>query len=268
MISGNRNVNHQEYVVRKYCLSRNLLNGLSIGCGTGSKEIEWARAGKFRNIDAYDLSPERIHAAMKTSATLPEGNIINYRVADFNDLILSEGKYDIVIFEHSLHHLSPLDSALQRISTSLKPGGLLIANEFIGPNRFQWTDLQLDAINSLLNEFPPKFKTFSGTTYLKKSVYRRSKLLMWLSDPSEGIESSDIVSKLSKYFNVLENRGYGGAILHLLYSDIAHHFITPDSTGSNLLNRSFGIEDALMERGKLTHDFAVVICNKSACSPA
>ncbi len=54
-ISGSRPVSSKEYVASSYPEFRNR-KALSIGCGTGTNEIAWARTGLFREIDAFDLS--------------------------------------------------------------------------------------------------------------------------------------------------------------------------------------------------------------------
>ena len=54
-ISGSRPVSSKEYVASSYPEFRNT-KALSIGCGTGTNEIAWARTGLFREIDAFDLS--------------------------------------------------------------------------------------------------------------------------------------------------------------------------------------------------------------------
>ena len=268
MISGDEEVTHREYVVRKYYSNYSMLNGLSIGCGSGGSEINWARTGIFRNIDAYDLSPKRILAAVKSSAELPEGKIINYNVGDINLVTLPDSAYDIVLFEHSLHHFSAIEGLLRRIASTLKPGGLLVANEFVGPSRFQWTDVQLTVVNTALADIPPSYRTVYGSSYLKDRVIRPSKLRMWMSDPSEAVESSKILPMLSSQFHIMETRGYGGAVLHLLFSDIAHHFTRPDAIGDRILQRCFRIEDAMLSSHELEHDFALIICRRDAHSPA
>jgi 2-polyprenyl-3-methyl-5-hydroxy-6-metoxy-1,4-benzoquinol methylase len=111
-----------------------------LGCGGGANEILWARTGRFSSIDAYDLSEQRIQAAIASLRNTPEEGLIRYRVGNIGLLALPETSYDVVIFEQSLHHLTPLDRVLPRIKSFLPPGGFLVANEFVGPTRFQWTD--------------------------------------------------------------------------------------------------------------------------------
>jgi hypothetical protein len=85
---------------------------------------------------------------------------------------------------------------------------------------------------------------------------------MWLSDPSEAVESSDIVPSIHSLFEVLEQKGFGGAILHLLFSGIAHHFVTPDVETRRLHEFAFSIEDTLLRLKEIEHDFALVNAGK------
>jgi ubiquinone/menaquinone biosynthesis C-methylase UbiE len=260
MVSGDPAIAYQDYVARKYGRRGWGAKGLSLGCGSGAKEILWARTGLFSSLHAYDLSEQRIRAATATVRGTPEGDVIRYRAADVTHLSLPEHSYDIVLFDHSLHHMSPLEPLLLRIRKALTPEGLLVANEFIGPTRFQWTDRQLSGVNELLEAFPAEYTTLFGSTFPRLKAIRPSKLAMWLSDPSEAVESSNIMPLLEKHFNIREFRGYGGTLLHLLFSGIAHHFINPDDRGRHLMESSFTAEDRLLDAHQLDHDFALIIC--------
>jgi hypothetical protein len=143
-----------------------------------------------------------------------------------------------------------------------------VANEFIGPTRFQWTDRQLSGVNELLDTFPAEYTTLFASTVPRPKAIRPSKLAMWLSDPSEAVESSNIMPLLEKLFHVREVRGYGGTILHLLFSGIAHHFINPDDAGRRLMDACFAAEDRLLDSRQLDHDFALIICGiRDAIAP-
>ena len=260
MVSGDENINHQQYVAAKYWSGNSLLKGLSLGCGSGAKEILWARTGMFASIDAYDFSEQRILAAIDSIRNVPEAEVIRFHVADISRLNLSDHSYDIVVFNHSLHHISPLETLVQQIKKVLKPRGLLVADEFVGPTRFQWTDRQLAAVNGLLQIFPKEYTTLFDSRFPRLKAIRPSKLAMWLSDPSEAIESSNIIPLLQKHFEVSEIKGYGGTVLHLLFAGIAHHFVNPDARGQQLLEFCFAAEDLLLDIQEMEHDFALVIC--------
>jgi SAM-dependent methyltransferase len=261
MIAGSPDVAYHRYVAEKH-LRVEGLRGLSLGCGTGARELLWAETGVFGSIHAFDISEKRIQAAVKTVQNTAYRDIIHYEVADAHTLELPAESYDVVIFDHSLHHFSSLDSLLRRVGGALVPGGLVVANEFVGPSRFQWTGRQLQVVNDLLRSFPREYTTLWDSDGPRVRAWRPGRLTMWLSDPSEAVESSEILTLLREHFDVLEERGYGGAILHLLFSGIAHHFINPGPVGERLLELAFRTEDALLRDGEVGHDFMLTVARK------
>lgn len=76
-------------------------------------------------------------------------------------------------------------------------------------------------------------------------------------DPSEAIRAQEIVPVLKDYFEMVEYRPLGGSILQFLLADIAGNFT--DDAGRQWLDILFGIEDALLESGDLTSDFAYIV---------
>jgi SAM-dependent methyltransferase len=103
--------------VRRF-LPEDRLRVLEVGCGRGEL------AGKLREsgyeITGVELSPECVQSARAAG--------LDVRQADF--LGFEEEPFDAVLFTRSLHHLSPLSDAIARARILLKPGGLLIAEEF------------------------------------------------------------------------------------------------------------------------------------------
>ncbi|MGZ5685608.1 MAG: class I SAM-dependent methyltransferase, partial [Usitatibacter sp.] len=205
------------------------------------------------------LSEPRVLAAKQRIRGTPLEDILSYRSADVNRVELPAGAYDLVIFEHALHHFSGLEPLLERVREALRPRGLLVANEFVGPTRFQWSDRQIEAANELLQRFPTRYRTAMLSELPRLPARRPSKLALWMSDPSEAVQSADILPLLRRHFEGLEVTGYGGAILHLLFAGIGHHFVDPDATAARLLEESFEREDALIANGEVAHDFAVAV---------
>ena len=262
MLTGDARVPYQKYVAQRYLDSDVRQRALSLGSGSGTKEMQWAETNRFALIEAFDISAARVRAAVASLQQTPFRDVIRYRVGDVHALPLPRASYDVVLFDHSLHHFSALDELLIRVREALKPGGIVVANEFIGPSRFQWTDLQVREVNRLLSSAPPELATLWESDFTRPKLRRPSKLLMWLSDPSEAVESSDIPSSLQRHFDVLEQKGYGGTILHPLFSGIAHHFINPDLEARQFLERAMAAEDALLEAREINHDFALIIGRK------
>lgn len=262
LISGDTKIGHYEYIFRKYFSGKKNLKALSLGCGTGHRELKWAELGVFKNIDAYDLSKTRIEFAKKEAKKRGYDDIINYRIADIYRIKECNNYYDVILVEHSLHHFSPLKDLLLRINSFLKTDGFFIINEFVGPTRFQWTDRQIEAINGLLSILPAKYKIKWSDKAVKTKIFRPSKLSMILNDPSEAVESSNILPLLQEVFNVKEVKEYGGTILMMLFSDIAHNFLSEDQEAKHFLNFCFNAEDILLQSKNIQSDFVIAVCKK------
>lgn len=262
MISGDEQVDYCEHISHKYLADRNALRSLALGCGDGQKILHWAALGKFNCIDAYDLSKERIKFAVDVAKKQGYDRLVNYQVANVYEIEIRPNYYDVVLAEQSLHHFSPLSTILQRVNQFLKPDGYFIVNEFVGPTRFQWTDRQLQVADGLLSILPVKYRTLWNSNVVKTCTYKPGLLRMILADPSEAVESSSILPLLHQMFEVIEIKGFGGNILHLLFDGIAHHFASPDAEAQQWLELCFKVEDALLIEEKLQSDFIVAICRK------
>jgi SAM-dependent methyltransferase len=260
LISGDPNLGHQAYVAAKYLGDRSGLVALSLGCGSGGREASWAETGKFRRITGIDLSAPRIEAAHRAARAKGLEQILDYRVGNAMHIDAAAAEYDVVLAEGSLHHLSPLHQVLENVRRALKPDGLFIVNEFVGPTRFQWTDRQLEVVNSLLQVLPARYRRWHHGRGTRDAMFRPSRLSMIYTDPSEAIESGRILSELGQRFDVVELKPYGGTILHLLLHGIAGNFLADDPLAERWLRLCFEVEDCLLASGELDSDYAFAVC--------
>ena len=262
LVTGDQNIDYRQYVLRKYFPERKGLKGLCLGCGEGQKVLEWAKFGVFESIDAYDLSQNSIESAIKLSEKLGLNNIVKFQVKDIIDINFPMDSYDLIFVEHALHHFSNLETVLPKINQCLCPDGYFIMDEYVGPSRFQWTEKQLAISNAVRSILPEKYRAhvIDGTT--NKKIIKPSRISMIMKDPSEAIESEKIIPLLHEVFNVIELKGYHGAITHLLFDGIAHNFLDSDNQTKRYINMCLEIEDSLTESEELNDDYAVVICTK------
>lgn len=261
LMSGSPDIDEYDYIHNKYLASINSIKALSLACGTGHCELNWASFNNINRIDAYDLSDERIVYA-KNEAAKMNCNNVNFQVGDVYKIELKPNHYDLIIAEQALHHFTPLRQIIERISFTLKPAGYFFINEFIGPSMFQWTKNQINAVNSILELLPPKYRVIYDSNKLKSKVYRPSRLSMKLSDPSEAVESSNIMPLLREKFEIVETKGYGGTIISLLFEDIAHNFVGNDDCTKQVLSTCFEIEDMLIKNKQIENDYVMAVCRK------
>lgn len=262
MISGDVDVDFRQHVAARYFSDGVPRRALSMGCGFGHREIAWGRLHVFQELVGVDLAPPAVAAATKAARDAGiSPDEVRFEVGDAAALQRGRQEYDVIIFEHSLHHFTDVPGTLRQVERLLRPGGLLLLDEYVGPSKFQWTTRQVEAADSLLKVLPAAYRRRSdGRT--ASSVRRPSLLAMRIDDPSEAVEAAHILPAVRACFDVVEECGYGGAVLHPLLSGIAQHFIEPDERGKALLEMCFIAEDSLLEAGEVGHDFAVVVARK------
>jgi SAM-dependent methyltransferase len=238
-------------------------SAISLGCGDGEKELDWAKRYVFQSLVGYDLSYPRIARANKLAYDYGLSEKLKFQVLDVTDLKALEEtgeKYDVVIFEHSLHHFSNIDQVLERVRNILKPGGYLVGDEYVGPRRFQWESNQFVLANMILNKIPSKFrKNYSGKNIKNKILYA-GEFLMWLNDPSEAVESDNIEDCLSKKFKEARFFYYGGSISHLVFHDIAQNFSKGDAESDQWVKWVLDLEESLIQQHLIQNDFMSFVC--------
>lgn len=251
--------NYEQYFAEKYLVDGNNYKALSLACGTGSRELQWIKTNKFSSIDAYDLSESRISHARNEAVKQKCDDKLLFNVGNAGSVRLKENYYDLFLGEQSLHHFSPLENILLRIKKSLNSGGLILVNEYAGPDRFQWTEEQVYYANKLLDILPEQYRTYWNSKVIKRKIYIPGKLRMLINDPSEAVESSKILFLLKKHFEQIELTNYGGTLLHLVFDGIAHNFFCEDAETKNILQRCIDFEDELLNSGKLKSDFVFAV---------
>ena len=194
---GNR---FAEHVTRRWLSGRSRLRALSLGCGPGDPEFEWARLGVFAQITSVGISPEQAVRATRKAREAGLDQLLTSRWPSARQALSeAEGHYDVVLALDSLHHFSRLGEIMRLIARALGPGGLLIMDEYVGPSRFQWASGQMRAANALLAALPEGHRT-QHDGQVKRRVVRPSRLSMRLDDPSEAVESSSLMPALQRHF--------------------------------------------------------------------
>lgn len=226
---------------------------LSLGCGHGGLERGLMLHGVVRRCDAIDLSEGAIAEARRLAAEAGMHNI-HYAVGDLEHADFPEGAFDMVFFHHSMHHIEELDAVCVAIRRALRPGGIFHLVEFVGPDRFQWTDAQLHHLNTFVQALPSHYRRLH-TGDLMPALGRSTIEQMIAFDPSEAVRSSAIMETVRRHFRIMEVRELGGALLHVGLSGIAQNFDPEDPEAVAHLEAFFELEDRLMAEGVIGSDF-------------
>ncbi|HKR90352.1 MAG TPA: class I SAM-dependent methyltransferase [Phenylobacterium sp.] len=229
---------------------------LSLGCGHGGLERGLASLGVAERIDGIDLSSGAIQEARRLAAEAGLGQI-EYHVGDLERADFAEGAFDIVFAHQSVHHIEDLDGLCRAVRRALRPGGIFHLNEFVGPDRFQWTDAQLHHMNAFVEALPVRFRRMP-LGGVRPRPARPTIAQMIAVDPSEAIRSSAILATVRRHFRVVEQRQLGGALLHIGLSGIVQNFDAQAPEDVALLEAFFALEDRLMAEGVIGSDFVTL----------
>lgn len=101
---------------------------LELATGVGNVALELCP--HCRHIEASDISEEMIRKANMNKAHSKYQNI-QFTLSDACNIDCEDGTYDVVILSNALHILPDPDKAMEEIKRILKPGGKLIAPNFV-----------------------------------------------------------------------------------------------------------------------------------------
>lgn len=223
---------------------------LSIGCGDGAVEIELAQSLRARaNTDfelvGVDLSPvliERFRTSVRENGL--ERNVIP-RVEDLN-MISADEKFDVILANHSLHHIVDLERVFDFIERALAPQGIFATADMIGRNghmRWPETEAVLQAIWPILND-KQKFHH-----QLLKLHAERFEDYDCSGEGFEGIRAQDILYLILTRFNAYKFFGYGGFIEVLVDRGFGHGFDVSRDEDRNLIMSLGRLNDLMLDAG-------------------
>lgn len=262
-VSGDPDINPLEWFGQHLadagCLP--LGRALVLGCGAGYLEREIHGLGLTREIVAFDLSPKVLEVARKNCAGL-EG--ITHVQASMDELPVGQGpfmpgSFDAVLGVSSVHHCSQLNHLYSSVAQLLAPGGWFYMDEYVGPDRFQYSDSNIGQIKALAELLPDRLLT-NQNGVIKRGFRAPTVAEVVAVDPSEAVCSSSLLPLLPDYFRVVAQRPYGGSLLHTLLADVAQNFQVPEA--KPWLQALMDAEDDLERLGRLEHHFSCVIARQ------
>ena len=133
------------------------LRVLEVGCGPGVLAARLLRGGV--ELTAIDVSEEQVAEARVRGVPALASDFLSFVGPSF----------DALLFTRSLHHISPLEAGLAKIRELLRPGGLVVADEFahdeMDPVTAAWFwDLQavLEECGALAPDIPRRHHGHGG----------------------------------------------------------------------------------------------------------
>lgn len=260
-ISEDESIDLISYIIE--CIKKNIgaynLKGLSIGCNVACPEMTIFRTGLFDKIEVMDIAEGLLNKQKKAALEMGLDDI-EYIKQDFNTAVFDKDAYDVIWAIGTIHHIEKLETFFNQINNALKDGGIFIMREYIGPNRMQFTDMQLRIVNDILSILPEKYRIKADGT-IKHVVNRPDVDDLIEADPSESVRSQDIMAIIEEILKIDRLAYTGGTILHLLLDGIASNFEN-DADAEVVLEILIQLEKTLIKEGVLSSDYVFCIAKK------
>jgi SAM-dependent methyltransferase len=260
LITGSRETYWIDWMRDRYFPSGDAGDTLSLGCGAGHLDRIFKQRGfKFRSFTGIDISEGAIERARVLADEIGLAAAVRYTAADLNRLELPARSFDFIYFFQSLHHIEALEHALGQCQQALRPGGLLLVNEFVGPSRFQWTPRQLEMANQVTVLLPEDLRRDLQGGGVKTEVERPTVRHMMKHDPSEAVRSGEIEALVKAHFDVVGEWNWGGTLNHLVFQNIAANFDPGNAYHCSIAELLVHHENVLIREGVLPSDFKVFV---------
>ena len=233
---------------------------ISIGAGNSDTEIRIAKMLRERGITNYtleclELNPTMIERgrALAREEGLDE-QILPVR-GDFN-LWQPEGRYDAIMANQSLHHVSNLEGLFTAIDSALTPQGRFITSDMIGRNGHQRWPEALAIVQEFWQELPMERR------YNLQLQRKEPKFLDWDCSVAgfEGIRAQDILPLLIERFDFEFFLGFANVIDPFIDRGFGHHFDANSPADLAFIDRVHARDEEEILAGNIspTHSMAVM----------
>jgi SAM-dependent methyltransferase len=215
-------------------------------------ELELVITGRVERLTLVDVSEESLGGAKAAADSLGIGDRVETVCATFETFIegITPGSLDAVTFISSLHHIDDVNEALRLVRRALRPGGVVIGSEYVGPNRFAFpADVRAiadEAYRSLPSDLRGEWPVLPSPDPVEVATF----------DPSEAVDSERIIDAVRETFPDHEILEMGGAIVHLVWYGVDHAAIFESEHGAAAVQQLIDREQELMTSGVLPSYFA------------
>ena len=230
---------------------------LSLCCGSGQHDRRLAQVGVAKHITGMDLSEGQLERARTQAEEAGYGDMIDYQQANITECTLPENEYDVVMVVAGLHHLTNLPHVFEQMHKTLKPGGLLVITEYVGPDHMDYSPWERELYNKAVLSLDEKYRVRGSSGELLKQAGQQTREQAILRDPSEGVNSSLIMENLYRHFDIETQIDMGSSMLRECIYDLVDNF--SDEDGLAELDRLIDLDRTLRASGLIEchHVFGV-----------
>jgi SAM-dependent methyltransferase len=239
---------------------RTFPKAISVGCGTGFKEMMFVQAGLVDHFHLFELSKSRIQQGEALAEELGIADRVTFHNRDGMSC-REAGSFDLVYWNNALHHMPDVDRAIAWSRDHLNDQGIFVMDDFVGPPRMQWSERTLGLATRVRKALPERSlrNPYRPDRSLPAKVRRPIWLAIYLSDPTECADSGRILDGLARWFPAAEVIPTGGVVYNLALMDVIHNLDEVEDAA--LIDRLLRMDDRCTSLGEF--HYAVAIAPKS-----
>ena len=234
------------YVFKQRLNGRVLKRGVSIGGGSGLREIQLIMGGYVEEMVVYDLSPARIEIGRNFARTYRVADKIHFHCAD--GMASLEEKYDLVFWHAALHHMFDTPKAVEWSWNALNPGGFFWAVEYTGPSKAIYTPEMLAWATAIRRMFPAKYtqktEKWRVPVHIPVPPPNPSR-----ADPSEAADSERIMPTVHRVMPNAEIWPLGGVGYLVAFNPMSPRFDPASEEDNDWIRAMMAIDDHLSDNG-------------------
>ena len=161
----------------------------------------------------------------------------------------------MVFWDNSLHHMMDATAAVQKSYDVLKEGGIFFCNDFVGKNRFQWSDMEIAIANGIRVFFSDDLFILPDGRRMARFIRRPELQHMIETDPSEAADSEAIIPAVKAIFKDPFIVPTGGIVYHNTIQFILNNI--PED--SELLTYLLELDNEAIKMGLTCYAFALAV---------
>ena len=250
---------HSGEYIEKITGRRHFSTAISIGCGSAEDEIHLLQTGLVGRFILYDISEEQLARAKQEAESRGVDTSRLILRAEFLDLGQKfPEEIDLVYWRHSLHHMLDVDQAIIWCKENLSANGAVYCNDACPPSYMQWGDNVLDWCELFRRSLPVGClkSPFQEGAYLPERPTPPS-VEFWKSvDPTECVDSGNIIPSILRRAPDADIRYLGGIIYAIALDDIINNFRREED---NALLRNAMLLDHFLSESGMNYFFTSVI---------
>jgi SAM-dependent methyltransferase len=235
---------------------------LALGSGMAFTEEHLLRNNFAQHITAYEMSTIAVERARARFADAGLSDRIDLRAVDVLQDNVPTASFDVVFVQAAIHHFDRIDDMFELMHRVLRPGGLLVYDEYIGPDLHMWEPSVVALLDELNACLAPCYLWNAQDGAPRFEGPKPSRDWMLQHDPSEGVHASRILPLTYQWFEVIDRADYGGTIMRPFFSGLLRNFDWSDPKDQTVGRLIVLIEQLMTRHGILPHHQTSIVARK------